>query len=417
MRGRGARAALMLAIAGMIAVVPADLTPAAERVRHPANGAAAPTKSVPQKSAPPDIRIGLLLAGGAVAAASDDMAAGVAMAFADVGGRVHGRKLDVVRADGDGTADAAAALARRLAAAPGVDVFVGPATAAEMPALQAAAAAARTPLIVPASGAALAAVATCSPYVLHLAPAGDQVAGQLGSWLGAQQPPRHVYVLAPSGNGGRAEAAAFKRQFEAAGGELVGEEYVSGATPDFSPYFAKLRLVGADALYAPFSGASAEALTKQYGDAGLAKRIGLIGPAVTATADGEAISAVDYVATLDTPENRRFRSEFTRRYGRPPSQEAARGYDAGRLIVEGLKHIQGHTDDRERLAAALAGASFTGPRGPIHADHRIGAALDRLYIVRARAHGDARAYELLDRVTAAAVPAAADGCAAVAPSR
>ena len=420
MRGRGGRAALMLATVGMVALLPAGFTPAAERVRHPgpAAGAAAP-KPTPQKPGPHDIRIGLLLTGGASAELSDDIATGLAMALADAGGRVNGRKLDIVRADGDGSADAAPALMRRLAAAePGIDVFVGPATAGEIPSLQAAAAAVHIPLLVPVAASSAAAAASCSPYVLQLAPAGDQMAGQLGSWIATQRPARQVYLLAPSANGGRAEAAAFKRQFEAAGGEIVGEEYVSGATPDFSPYFAKLRLVGADTMYAPFSGAAAVALANQYDEAGLAKRIGLLGLRVPREIRSEAISAVDYVATLDTPENHRFRSEFARRYGHAPSEQAARGYDAGRIIVEGLKHVQGHTEDRERLAAALAATTFSGPRGPVHAGRRIGTPLDELYVVRTRG-GDAPSTELLARVTVAvAVPAAGDACAAaLTPSR
>jgi len=79
--------------------------------------------------------------------------------------------------------------------------------------------------------------------------------------------------------------------------------------------------------------------------------------------------------------------------------------------------MQGHTDDRERLAAALAGTAFTGPRGPVHAGRRIGTALDQLYVVRARG-GDPPSAELLERVavTAAALPGVGDACAA-APTR
>src|SRR5690606_30703191 len=79
--------------------------------------------------------------------------------------------------------------------------------------------------------------------------------------------------------------------------------------------------------------------------------------------------ALDYVPTLDTPRNRAFRESFARLYGRAPTEHAARGYDAGRLVVEGLRNADAPVDGAE-LIAALTNASFVGPRGPVRADSR-----------------------------------------------
>ncbi|HEX9465753.1 MAG TPA: ABC transporter substrate-binding protein [Alphaproteobacteria bacterium] len=364
----------------------------------------------------PEFRIGLLLAGGPYAASSDDIAAGLALALAEAGGGIHGRQLVILRDDGDGSPGGGAESARRLLAAASLDALVGPATSPELAALREVAESARVPLIVPGPGTAAEAAAKCSPYVLYLAPADEQTAGPLGSWVGSQKPVKHLYLLGPADAAGRSQVAAFKRQFEAAGGEIVGEEYVSGLNPDFSPYFAKLRLMGADTIYAPFAGVPADALVKQYETAGLEKRVGLVGAAaLPGMVDGSAISAVDYTAVLDTPENQRFRAEFATRFGRVASEHAARGYDAGRLIVEALRTIplrphDRDLPDRETLTAALAHASFVGPRGPIQVDPQRGAAMDQLYIVRTRDNLGGTSYELLDRVTSA--PGAPNLCPA-----
>lgn len=365
---------------------------------------------------PPDIRVGLLLAGGRYAALSADIADGLSLALAEVGQVVRGHRIVVVRSDGDGSPADAAERGRGLLADKGVDVFVGPAAPVAMPALRDLADGKRIPLVVPIPGAAVLAAVACSPYVVHLAPGGDQVAGPLGSWVRAQTTPvKQVYLLAPEDAAARSQVAAFKRNFVAAGGEVVGEEYVSQSNPDFSPYLAKLRLMGADSVYAPFTGDAAVVFFRQYEALGMAKqRVALMGAtALQAGPEGGAIGAVDYVPALDTPENRRFQLEFAKAFGRPPSEHAARGYDAGRLIVEALRATGGRADDPDTFAGQLAAVSFIGPRGPVRADPRRTAAVDHVYIVRTRDGDEGPRYELLDRVA----PGSAGASICTAPPR
>jgi branched-chain amino acid transport system substrate-binding protein len=350
-----------------------------------------------------DFRIGLLLAGGPHAAVADDIAAGLDLALAEAGRAVDRRHVVVVREDGNGGPADAATRAKGLALAGAVDVLVGPATRTEIPALRDAADEAQVPVIVPVPEGALA-PARCSPYVFHLVPSDDQVAGLVGAWVGARKPTKRVYVLVPEDKPARADVAAFERQFEAAGGEIVGQESVSGSDPEFGPYLAKLRLVGADTIYAPFSGATAKALANDFEALGLDKHVAFVGGATGAPADNGGIRAVDYVSSLDTPENRRFRAEFAKHFGRPPSEHAARGYDAGRLIIEALRAAHEHADEAGGFASLLAQASFVGPRGTVR-----GAALDQVYIVGAPRPAAANGDELLDRVEPTS-PAPAESC-------
>lgn len=352
------------------------------------------------------VRLGVLLAGGRYATASEDIAAGVALALAE-GRETAGRSVEILREDAAERPGDAAERARRLIAA-GATVLVGPAMSRDVAALREVAHTAKVPLIVPVPGAAALAL-KCSPFVLHLAPAGEQVAGPLATWIGNRHAAKRIYLLAPDDLAAREMVAAFKRNFAATGGEIAGEEYVSAPNPDFTPYLAKLRLMDADAVYALFTGGAAGTFAQQLDALGLANRVALFSASPVNGAKAAAVTgALDYVPTLDTPRNRSFREAFTRLNGRQPTEHAARGYDAGRLVVEAVGAMEGPID-REGLASALIGVSFVGPRGPIRADPRRSAAPDRLYIARAQEEDDGHVYEVIDHV--AAGTAVADVCA------
>lgn len=350
-----------------------------------------------------DFRIGLLLAGGPHTATAEDIAAGLDLALAEAGRAVDRRHLVVVREDGDGGPTDAATRAKGLADAGAVDVLVGPATRTELPALRAVTDAEQVPLIIPVPEGALA-EARCSPYVFHLAPSDDQMAGLVGAWVGARKPAKHVYLLVPEDKPARADVAAFERQFAAAGGEVVGRESVSGSKPEFGAYLAKLRLVGADAIYAPFSGAPAKALASDFTALGLEKNVAFVGSASVPAVDGDGIRATDYLAASGSPENQRFRAEFAKHFGRVPTVQAARGYDAGRLIIEALRTAHGRVEDAGGLAGLLTQASFVGPRGAVH-----GGTVDHVYIVGAQPNAPASGGVPPDRIEPVS-PDPADSC-------
>jgi len=346
------------------------------------------------------IRLGLLLAGGRHAAASEDIAAGVSLAIAEANERAGGRKIAVLREDASRQAGDTLEKAKRLIAA-GADILIGPARPADVPAIRDLVDSERVPLVVPVPGARALAALKCSPFVLHLTPAEEQIAEPLGSWAGTRKNAKRIYLLAPDESPARETVAAFKKSFVAAGGEIVGEEYVSAPNPDFAPYLAKLRLMDADSVYALFQGEPAGLFARQIDAMGLAKRVAIFGPGLIAGLNPEKAAvtgAFDYTPSLDTPENRRFREAFSRLFVRLPTEHAARGYDAARAAIEALEVSEGRTGDRDALAATLARVWFMGPRGPIRADPRRPSMPERLYIVRAEEGSNGTTYEVLDRV-------------------
>ena len=402
MRRRAGRGAA-LGCAAAITLIAADLaSPTLFAQSLPENGALTDDRAAPETlrlAGDGAIRLGLLLAGGRHAAASEDIAAGVALAVAEANDRVGGRRITVLREDASRQSGDTVDKARRLIAA-GAEVLIGPARPGEMPAIRDLVDQERIPLVVPIPGARALAALQCSPFVLHLTPAEDQIAAPLGTWLGERKTAKRIYLLAPDEGQARETVAAFKKSFVAAGGEIVGEEYVSAPNPDFSPYLAKLRLMDADSVYALFQGEPAGVLARQFGSMGLAKRVAVFGsgPAGLHPEKAAVTGAIDYVPSLDTPENRRFREAFSRLFARLPTEHAARGYDAARAVIEALQVTEGRTEDREALSAILARVWFMGPRGPIRADPRRPSIPERLYIVRAEEGSEGTKYEVLDRV-------------------
>lgn len=345
------------------------------------------------------VRLGLLLAGGRHAAASEDIAAGVALAVAEANERVGGRKITVLREDATRHGDTVDK-ARRLIAA-GAEILIGPARPGEMPAIRDLVDQERIPLVVPIPGARALAALQCSPFVLHLTPAEEHIAAPLGAWIGERKTAKRLYLLAPDEGQARETVAAFKKSFVAAGGEIVGEEYVSAPNPDFSPYLAKLRLMDADSVYALFQGEPAGTFARQFGSMGLAKRVAVFGAGPVGIHPEKAAAvtgAFDYAPSLDTPENRSFREAFARLFTRLPTEHAARGYDAARAVIEALHVTEGKTEDRDALSVTLARVWFMGPRGPIRADPRRPSMPERLYIVRAEEGSNGTTYEVLDRI-------------------
>jgi branched-chain amino acid transport system substrate-binding protein len=94
-------------------------------------------------------------------------------------------------------------------------------------------------------------------------------------------------------------------------------------------------------------------------------------------ADGIA-SVLFWCFLLDTPENVQFKTAFTKKYGRAPSQFAEQGYVTGMAIAEGLKKTNGQIRGRE-FVNAMRSLELKAPRGTLKFD-QYGAPIQNFYI-------------------------------------
>ena len=73
--------------------------------------------------------------------------------------------------------------------------------------------------------------------------------------------------------------------------------------------------------------------------------------------------AEHWVIDLPNDANKKFVSDFTKKYGRSPSAFAARSYDAGFLIDSAVKAVGGDLTKKDAMRDAMRKANFASVRG------------------------------------------------------
>ena len=166
-----------------------------------------------------------------------------------------------------------------------------------------------------------------------------------------------------------------RQYIEAAGGEVVGEEYVPLGTQDFSSVAQQIAGSGADLIFPALVGGDAIAFETQAVDFGIGQGaigrlaniyeenvLGAMGPSVTA---GMRVT-LGYFKEVDSPMNAAFVSRYYERFGAdaPPHMTfSSHIYDAA-LLYAAAANAAG-TTDTAAVAAALEGLSLTTPTGDI----------------------------------------------------
>ena len=340
------------------------------------------------------IKVGALLPySGVFAGLGVEIADAIDLGFDTFGRTVAGREIVVIREDTEGKPSVGLSKAKKLVLRDGVDFLVGPVSSAVAGALRDFVHASRVPLIVANAGNNALTGESCSPYVIRVSFSNAQINRDMGTWM-VSQGYRRVYLMAADYAAGRQMMEAFRTSFIAAGGTVAGEEYAPLSTRDFGPYLSKLKAARPEAAYVFFPGAAAMAFVPQYEGFGLKDTIQLAGAGWLSSAfnidrQGAAaagfIGALNYVPTIDSPENAAFQEAFRARFDRVGSEFAVQGYDSARLIVEALKRTGGST---EGITEAMHEVSFVGPRGALRIDPRTNNVIQDIYVFETRAVGD-----------------------------
>jgi branched-chain amino acid transport system substrate-binding protein len=126
-------------------------------------------------------------------------------------------------------------------------------------------------------------------------------------------------------------------------------------------------------VFAFFAGGGAVKFVKDYAAAGLKKSVPLYGPGFltdgTLPAQGEAAeglrTTLHYADDLDLPADKKFRAEFSKRYGAQPDVYAVQGYDSAALLAAGLEATKGDINATGELYKAMRAAKIDSPRGPL----------------------------------------------------
>jgi len=318
-------------------------------------------------SAQDTIKIGLVLPmTGPFASTGKQIAAGARLFMQQRGDKAGGKPIELILKDDGGNADATKRLVQELIANDGVKILAGfgltPLALAAAPV----SAQTKTPMIV--MGAATSIVTERSPYIARPGMAAPALTVGIANWAPKNGIKKVVTLVSDYAPGIDIEKA-FVEQFTAAGGEVVLQMRVPLANPDFAPFLQRARDAAPEGLFVFVPAGQGAILMKQFVERGMDKSgIRLIGTGDMTDDDilngfGDAALGVVTSAT-----NKAFVEAFGKaNAGMRPNFMGVAGYDGMALIYAALDKTKGVTDG-DALIAAMKGASWESPRGPISID-------------------------------------------------
>ena len=355
------------------------------------------------------IRLGMLAPlTGPFAQVGKDMVNGAELYLDEIGRVAAGRTLELIVEDSEGNPSTALNKARKLVEQDKVHVLTGGLLANVGYALQPYIDGQKIPATYPVIAADDITQRKPAKWIVRTGWTTSQPMHPFAEWLIKHTKYRKVTTIGMDYAFGYETVGGFQHVFEEQGGRIVQKIWTPLNTNDFAPFLAQIKR-DADAVLALFVGRLAVQFMKQYEESGLKGRLPLLGggtttdesalPAMGDEALG-TLTALHYSEGLDTPQNRKFAKAFEARAGKIPSYYSEACYTGARWIVEAIKALQGHVEDRDMFLAALRRVSIKdAARGPMTID-AWGNPIQNIYIRRVDKVGGR-----LQNVVIATVPA------------
>ena len=337
------------------------------------------------------LRIGLIATySGPYADYGRQFDAGVALYLKEHGGKIAGRKVEIVKKDTAGPApDAAKRIAQELVVRDKVKVLTGLDFSPNAYAVGAIATQAKVPTIV--MNAASSAITTSSPYVARLSFTVQQVTDPMARWM-LRQGVKEAYTVVADYASGQDAETAFKKAFTAGGGKVVGDVRTPMSNPDFSAYVQRIKDSKPQAVFFFFpSGVMPPAFLKVWKERGMEEagiKLFATGEATDDSfleATGEValglVTSHHYSYAHPSAKNRKFVKDFEAQFGTAmrPNYFAVTAYDAMAAIDLALAKTQGDVSG-DKIMEALKGLAFESPRGPVEIDSATRDIVQTVYI-------------------------------------
>jgi branched-chain amino acid transport system substrate-binding protein len=326
------------------------------------------------------IRVGVVLPySGVYAELGNSITQAMELVFARENWTVAGRKIEMIKEDDEMAVPVGVRKTEKLIDSDKVDILTGPVHSGILMAMRDKVHNSKTILLVSNAGADAISRARCSKWIFRTSFSNWQPCQPMGGWVAAKLS-KEVFQIAPNYQAGKDMMEAFRETYHPAGGKVVGEDYPKLGETDYAPYLTKIKQSGAKAVFAFFSGTDAVNFVKQYDEFGLKPGIKLTGAGFLTEPDvlpaqGKAalgtITGHFYTPQLDNAVNQRFVKEFREKFkGKTPDGFACQGYDTAEVILRALKTVNGNTQDKDKLVAAIAATEFDSPRGRFRFDQK-----------------------------------------------
>ncbi|HTT80945.1 MAG TPA: ABC transporter substrate-binding protein [Stellaceae bacterium] len=325
-----------------------------------------------------ELKIGLLApVTGPLAQIATDMIDGFKMYLNDHKGDFHGAKVELIVADTEAKPSAAVLQAEKLIKQNHVDMLVGGVLASTGYAL--------APLSTREKTVYVASIAASDnltqrdigkyPYFVRTGWTSSQPSHPFGDWA-CHHGYKKVVTIAADYAFGYEVVGGFQKTFEACGGEIIQKMWPPINTVDYSPYISSIN-PAADTVFILPVGAGMLQLAKQLQESGIIPKKHLIG--CGATFDEfmlphmgneviGAISALQYSAALQTPENAAFVKEYRAKFGEVPGYFSESNYTTAMMIDDVMKETHGKWPGAKQFIKLLTALKVDAPRGPVSFD-------------------------------------------------
>jgi branched-chain amino acid transport system substrate-binding protein len=187
---------------------------------------------------------------------------------------------------------------------------------------------------------------------------------------------KRMIVIADDIAYGQEMNAGFQRVFEDAGGKIVQKLFPPLTVPDYGSFLAQLK-TNVDAIFLGFAGSNGFRFIRQFNEYGLRDKMAIVGgmtaldESVLRNMGDEALGIQTvcwYSAELDNPINAKFAPAFRKAFGYDPGFYAAATFTNGAVLEAALRAVNGRTNDKEALMAALRKVNVPTARGVVKFD-------------------------------------------------
>jgi len=287
----------------------------------------------------------------------------VKMAIEDFGGKVNGTPINLLTVDHKNDVGIASSKTRELIETEGVDAIFDVTNSAAAIAVSDIAKRYKvtTVFVTPATTALT--NDKCNKYSWHYSYdtySLGKVAASKITQLGAKR----WYTITADYAFGHSFYENYKRNIEAAGGKIIGNDMVPFPNEDFSTYLLKAKAANPDAIAFLNSGQDTINAMKQANEFGLRGGKIRIVPALVYLSDVHALGADSWAgSTISTPwywnmdaQAREWADRFHKRTGRRPTAHNAGNYSAVTQILKTMTKI--NSDDGDAIAVALEDSTF-----------------------------------------------------------
>ena len=205
-------------------------------------------------------------------------------------------------------------------------------------------------------------------YAFRISASDASMMEALGKYLGTQKPFKTVAIVAEDSDFGRGGSDAFKAVAEKAGVQIVSTDIHPQNTPDFTSILTRLQQRRPDAIATFQLGGDSINFLRQAMQVGVripfTGRIELGGrnlPIIEAGGMEKSISAWQYSALAESPQNKAFAEKIMAKHKAEPYLQTWAGYDCIRVLAQAIKDA-GSTDGT-KIKDAIKAMAFTNVMG------------------------------------------------------